>query len=209
MFKYLIIIFIILLYIGAYVLGPHTVVSPSMEDTFLVGDRLLVLNYWYGLRHPFSAKKIIRGHEPARNEFLLFTYPIDPSERHLKRCIAVGGDTLEIVAKKVFINGEEVPLPPGAKNADPNIIPMAEAGSGKRDFRPRMVLPDTTIYVMGDHRDFSLDSRIWGFLPKVNLRGRVGLILWSIDPEVPWTAIGKKFRWERTFKKPENLVRPE
>ena len=172
-----------------------------MEDTLLTGDKFLVLKSWYGLRMPFTERILITFHEPEPGDLVIFKYPLDPQQIHVKRCVAVGGQTVEIVRKKLFVNDVEIPLPAGAKHDDPEIIP-AGPGYGKRDFRPREVVPDTALYVMGENRDFSIDSRIWGFLPGKNLRGKVWIILWSTKPEVPWSDIKNKIRWNRMFTKP-------
>ena len=159
-----IIVLILLFIITASVISLHNVVSPSMEDTLLEGDMFVVLNFWYGFRLPFMDRVIIKGFEPVTDDLLIFKYPIDPSQVHVKRCVAVGGQTVEIVEKKLFVDDIEIPLPPKGKHDDPEIIPEGLYGSGKRDFIPEAVIPDTAIYVMGDNRDFSVDSRIWGFL---------------------------------------------
>ena len=196
-----IIVLVILFVITASVVSLHNVTSPSMDDTLLTGDKFIMLKFWYGLRLPFMERVIIRGFEPAQNDLLVFKYPIDPTQEHVKRCVAVGGQTVEIVEKKLFIDDTEVPLPPGGKNADPVIIPRGPTGSGKRDFITKTTVPDSAIYVMGDNRDFSVDSRIWGFLPKKNILGSVWIIIFSVDPEVPWSDLKHKIRWNRTFKK--------
>ena len=195
------ILLVVLIVLFVFVLGNHTIVSPSMEDTILMGDKFIVLKSWYGLRIPFSDQILIEFHEPKPDDLVIFKYPLDPKQTHVKRCVAVGGQTVEVVRKKLFVDDVEIPLPEGAKNDDPEIIPRGP-GYGKRDFRPREVVPDTALYVMGDNRDFSIDSRIWGFLSRNNLRGKVWLILWSIDPEVPWSDVKNKIRWNRILKKP-------
>ncbi len=196
------VLLIVLIVLFVFVIGNNTLVSPSMEDTLLQGDKFVVLKFWYGLRMPFSDRILINFHEPEPDDLVLFKYPIDPKQTHVKRCVAVGGQSVEIKEKRLFIDDIEIPLPSGAKHDDPVIIPQGPYGNGKRDFRPQEVVPDTALYVMGDNRDFSIDSRIWGFLPLKNLRGKVWLILWSIDPEVPWSDIKNKIRWNRIFMKP-------
>lgn len=195
------ILLVVLILLFVFVIENHTVISPSMEDTLLTGDKFLVLKSWYGLRMPFTERILITFHEPEPGDLVIFKYPLDPQQIHVKRCVAVGGQTVEIVRKKLFVNDVEIPLPAGAKHDDPEIIP-AGPGYGKRDFRPREVVPDTALYVMGDNRDFSIDSRIWGFLSRNNLRGKVWLILWNIDPEVHWSDVKNKIRWNRILKKP-------
>ena len=198
-----IIVLILLFIITASVISFHNVVSPSMEDTLLEGDAFIVLNFWYSFRLPFIDRVIIKGFEPAVNDLLIFKYPVDPAQIHVKRCVAVGGQTVQIVEKKLFVDDVEIPLPPKGKHDDPEIIPEGLYGSGKRDFIPKVVIPDTAIYVMGDNRDFSVDSRIWGVLSKENIRGKVWFVLLSLDPDVSWFDFTRKVRWKRMFKRIE------
>ena len=201
--KQIIIVFILLLFINAFVISLYRDISPSMDDTLLEGDVFIVLNFWYGFRLPFMKQPLIKGFDPLPNDILIFKAPVAEDEVHVKRCIAVGGQTVEIVEKKLFIDDVEIPLPPKGKHADPVIIPAGPYGSGKRDFRPKEVVPDSAIYVMGDNRDFSFDSRIWGFLPKENIRGKAWIIIWSSDPYISWSDLKHKIRWNRFFKRVE------
>lgn len=196
-----IITLLLLFFINASVVSIYRDVSPSMDDTLRTGDSFIVLNFWYGLRLPFTDRPLFKIHDPVPGEILVFKAPVEETETHVKRCVAVGGQSIEIKAKKVFVDDAEVPLPPKGKHDDPVIITAGEYGSGKRDYRPRMVVPDSTIYVMGDNRDFSFDSRIWGFLPKDNLRGKAWLVIWSTDPYESWLHPMKKIRWDRMFSR--------
>lgn len=85
-----------------------------------------------------------------------------------------GGQIVEIVEKRLLVDDVEISLPPKGKHDDPEIMPEGLYGNGKRDFIPKVVVPETAIYVMGDNRDFSIDSRMWGFLSKENIRVRYG-----------------------------------
>ena len=192
---------ILLFIIDVSLTSPHKVISASMENTLLVGDTFIALKFWFGFRLPFMDRVIIPGFKPEPGELLIFKFPIDPTQTHVKRCIAVGGQTVEIVEKKLFVDGYLIPLPPGGKNYDQLVIPRGNSGKGKRDFFPEEVVPDTTLFVLGDNRDFSIDSRIWGFLPKKDVRGKVWFILFSINPEVSWLDFKNKVRWNRIFKR--------
>lgn len=180
MIKYIIIIFAVL-FLEASVISFYRVTSSSMEDTLKTGDTIIALDYWYGIKLPFSDYIIHNGREPHRGDVLLFRNPRNPRETFVKRCIAVGGQTVEIQAKEVFVDGVETPLPPHGKHADPSIFPK---GTSDRDFMRRITLPDSTIFVLGDNRDFSGDSREYGPIPKKNLTGKAWIIAWSLDPGV-------------------------
>ena len=101
-----------------------------MDDTLLEGDVFIVLNFWYGFRLPFMKQPIVKGFDPLPDDILIFKAPVAEDEVHVKRCIAVGGQTVEIVEKKLFIDDVEIPLPPKGKHADPVIIPAGPYGSG-------------------------------------------------------------------------------
>ncbi|MFC1541236.1 signal peptidase I [Candidatus Latescibacterota bacterium] len=195
-------ILVVLILLFIFVFANHSVESPSMEDTLLTGDTFIVLKSWYGLRLPFTDRILLAFHEPEPDDLVIFKYPLEPTQIHVKRCVAVRGQSVEIVNKKLFVDDIEVPLPQNAKHDDPETIP-AGPGYGRRDFRSREVVPDISLYVMGDNRDNSMDSRIWGFLPRKNLRGKVWMILWSVDPDVPWSDFKNKIRWDRMFIKPK------
>ena len=195
-----IITIIVLAIITASVINYHTVVSASMEDTLLVGDVFIALKFWYGVRLPLLDREIIPGAEPVPGEILIFRHPIDAKKIYVKRCVATGGQLVEIKAKKLFVDGAEFPLPFEAKHADPEIIPLGPFEK-KRDFLPRLIIPDSTIFVLGDNRDFSEDSRIFDPLPKDKIIGKVSFIFLSFDPKVSWSDLKHKIRWERLFKK--------
>ena len=195
MIKYIIIIFAVL-FLEASVASLFRITSGSMEDTLLIGDRLVVLEYWYGIKIPISDYVIFHGREPARGDILFFRNPQNPNETTVKRCVAVGGQTVQIRAKELFVDGVEIPLPPRGKHADPSIFPR---NTSERDFLERVTVPDSTIFVLGDNRDFSGDSRVWGFLPKKNLIGKAWIIAWSFDPSVPWKEYKRKLRQDRMF----------
>jgi signal peptidase I len=191
----------VLFIVQSLVIGLYHDISGSMDDTMVAGDAFVVLNFWYGVRLPFMKYPIIAVFKPQPGEILVFRYPLDERQIHVKRIIAVGGQTVSITAKQVYVDGFAAALPSKGKNADPVIFPRGEAGSGKRDYAPLATIPESSVYVLGDNRDFSLDSRIWGYLPVRNIQGRVWFVLWSIDPEKSWLDIRHKIRWERVFQR--------
>jgi signal peptidase I len=189
-----ILIALAILFIQASVISLFRVTSSSMEDTLLIGDTMVVLDYWYGVDIPFSNFKIISGHKPQRGEVVLFQNPQNPSEILVKRCIAVGGQTVEIRAKEVFVDGVEVALPPHGKHLDNSIFPK---GTSDRDFMKKIIIPDSTIFVLGDNRDFSGDSRVFGPVPEKNLTGKAWIVAWSLFPNVTWKDLKHKIRENR------------
>ena len=192
----LIIISTLLVLGQASIMSVHRVVSESMEDTLLVGDTLLVFKTWYGFRPPFFSRTITPGFKLQYGDIIVCKYPGDPTKDYVKRCVAKGGDTVSVDRKQLYVNDYPIPLPEEAKHADSKILHRDNA---RRDYYKKRTVPRGSLFVLGDNRDFSFDSRSWGCLPRKNLRGKVGYILWSLDPDVPWSDFGKKMRKGRFF----------
>jgi signal peptidase I len=178
----------------------YKIPSGAMENTLLVGDYL-------------SAKKC--GADCIENgDILIFRYPNDPSIKYIKRCVAKGGQTIEIRNKELFVDGELTPLPELGKHSDNRIIPYngGKWGISRRDNMPPMVIPEGHMFVLGDNRDNSADSRFWDFLDEDLVLGKAMFIHWSVqekDPPQPAFAkytynlylLVKHIRWERIGQK--------
>jgi len=193
-----IILIVLMLFIQTSIIGFHTVVSESMEDTLLVGDTVLVFNTWYGFRPPLVKHTVTPGFRPKHGDIVIFPYPYNPSKVYVKRIAATGKDVFAIANKKLLVNLKLEKFPSTAKHADPGILSNK---AGKRDFYPVDIVPKDSLFVLGDNRDFSHDSRVWGFLGKRSLRGRVSRVVWSVDPEVSWFDFFHKIRWKRFGKR--------
>ena len=195
-----------------FVVQAFRIPTGSMEDTLLVGDFLLVNKFIYGVRTPdkipFINVKIpwvrLPGFkDPERGEVVVFKYPENPDQDYIKRCIAVGGDTLEIKNKKVYINGKFVEYPPHFKLVPGTIPPnrpeagIKPAGAGNKDNYGPVIVPENHYFMMGDNRDNSLDSRYWGFLPEENIVGEALIIYFSWDKTAKFYQLFKMIRWGR------------
>ncbi len=193
------IILLLLFFVTASIVAPFRVVSASMEDTLLVGDAFLALKYHYGIRLPILNTMLVKLSDPAPGDLLIFQHPIEKSQVYVKRCIAVAGQTVEIREKKLFVDGVEVPLPETGKHGDDFVFKKGDSGKGKRDFLDPVKIPKSSIFVMGDNRDFSIDSRILGPIPLDLVRGKVGPVFWS---HAKADSLGNKggIRFERMFK---------
>jgi len=166
---------ILALFIRAFVVQAFKIPSGSMIPTLLVGDHILVNKFIYGIRIPFTDKKIFAVSNPEREDVIVFIYPLDPSKDFIKRVIGVAGDTISIKGKKVFINGE-VYDDPYAHYLDDD--PGAE-GISRNDFGP-ITVPKDSLFVMGDNRDRSYDGRYWGrFVTLDQVRGKAFMLYWS------------------------------
>jgi signal peptidase I len=180
---------ILALFIRTFVVQAFKIPSGSMEDTLLIGDHILVNKFIYGIKAPFLRKTIIPIKDPQRGDIIVFEFPEDPSKDFIKRVIGLPGDVVEIRNKKVFVNGEPV------KNShaifkDAKIYPTSIP---PRDNDGPITVPKHKLFVMGDNRDFSYDSRFWGFVDLVAVKGKAFIIYWSWDKDkfgVRWNRLG-------------------
>ncbi len=183
---------LIALIIRAYVVQAFKIPSGSMIPTLLVGDHLLVNKFIYGIKLPFSDKRILVLRKPQRGDIIVFRYPEDPSRDFIKRVIAVEGDVIEERDKVVYVNGQ--PLnEPYVQHTD---------RTHRNPFEPRdnfgpYIVPKNKLFVMGDNRDQSYDSRYWGYVDLKDVKGKALIIYWSWDSEknmVRFNRIGRLIR---------------
>ncbi len=175
----LIIAIILALVIRAFLVQAFSIPSGSMEPTLLIGDYLLVNKFAYGIRNPLTNKVLISLSEPQRGDVVVFIFPRDPSKDYIKRVVAVPGDRVEIRDKQLYINGE-LTQTPQAVHKDPAIIPRAVRSTDPpRDNFGPVVVPPKSYFVLGDNRDYSFDSRFWGYVTLDALRGKALLIYFS------------------------------
>lgn len=168
--------------------------SGSMEDTLLVGDYLFAAKFTYGTKIPFTSKRILKFREPKPGDIIIFKSPAEPKKDLIKRCIAVGGQRVEIRNKKVYVDGVLSELPEHGKFTKPRILPVEVS---TRDNIEPFVVPEGMLFMMGDNRDESFDSRFWGFLPEENIKGKALFLYWSWNNTVPFSDIFHKVRWDR------------
>jgi signal peptidase I len=182
------------LFIRTFIVQAFKIPSGSMIPTLLIGDHILVNKLTYGIRIPFVEDYAIDFQTPKRGDVVVFIFPEDRSKDFIKRVIAVGGETVEIRAKKVYVNGRPIEDPHA--HFEGNEIPGTGALANQDDYGPKPV-PDNHVFVMGDNRDRSHDSRFWGHVNLDDIRGKAFLIYWSWDGNDRWV------RWERIG----NLIR--
>ncbi len=170
---------VLALVIRTFVVQAFKIPSGSMIKTLLIGDHILVNKYVYGVRNPFTRELWIKGETPHRGDVVVFIYPLDHTKDFIKRVIGLPGDTVEVRDKKVYVNGKPFHDPPGVQHTDPNIIPGTIQ---PRDNMGPVTVPKGHLFVMGDNRDQSYDSRFWGFVPIRDVKGKAFIIYWSWDP---------------------------
>jgi signal peptidase I len=176
---------VIALFIRTFVVQAFKIPSGSMLETLQIGDQILVNKFIYGVKIPFTdGKVLIPFKEPRRGDIVVFKYPEDPSKDFIKRVVAVEGDTVSIMDKKLHVNGKPVADEPYAMYSN---LPT------HADNMKQIVVPEDKLFVMGDNRDNSHDSRFWGFVDLSAVKGKAFMIYWSWDREefgVRWSRIG-------------------
>ncbi|MDM7915640.1 MAG: signal peptidase I [Candidatus Eisenbacteria bacterium] len=147
--------------------------SPSMEDTLLVHDFLFISKLTYGPNIPFTHTRLPGLRQPRVGDVIVFQNPKNPKQDYIKRCVAVGGQTVEYKNKVLYVDGVRRDEP-YVKHIDPTLRPYRD------NFGPYRV-PKGNIFMMGDNRDNSEDSRFWGPLDVRLIRGKAEVIYFSWD----------------------------
>lgn len=189
----IIIAVLIAVFIRTFIVQAYKIPSRSMVPTLLVGDHLLVNKFIYGVKIPYFRKTIIPVTNPKRGDIVVFIYPNDRSKDFIKRVIGIEGDTIEIKNKKIFLNGREYTDQFGIYS-DSTIYPGTV--QPRDNFGP-VTVPPNSLFVMGDNRDESADSRYWGFVDLKDVEGKAFIIYWSWNREdrnLRWTRIGTLLR---------------
>ena len=143
-----------------------------MKDTLLIGDHILVNKFIYGIKVPFSGTTLIPVTQPDRGDIVVFKYPVDPSKDFIKRVIGIAGDKIEIRNKQVYVNDKPLVQ-------DFAIYTDSRIESGQRDNMAAITVPENSIFMMGDNRDNSADSRFWGYVDLKAVKGKAFIIYWS------------------------------
>ncbi|HYK43360.1 MAG TPA: signal peptidase I [Thermoanaerobaculia bacterium] len=198
------------LYARTFLVQAFVVPTPSMEDTVLVGDHLVVNKFIYAPHARGFWTAVLPYREIRRGDIFVFKFPEDPQRDFIKRAIALPGDTIEIRSRTVIVDGSPV-REPKAIHSDPHVWPddpHLPDSLRRRDQLPASRVPSESYFAMGDNRDSSYDSRFWGPVPKGNLKGRALFVYWSFEPPAPDSRPGlfgkiaslwRRTRWSRTL----------
>ncbi|HUN43048.1 MAG TPA: signal peptidase I [Acetobacteraceae bacterium] len=219
---------LIALVVRTFLFEPFNIPSGSMLPTLDIGDYLFVAKYSYGYSRysfpfgwpPFSGR--IFGSPPHRGDVAVFKYPPDPSIDYIKRIVGLPGDTIQMKAGLLYINGEVCPrqpvgdysatedgvrtvyreyietLPDGVKHLE-----LKTTDEGWVNNTPVYTVPPGHVFAMGDNRDDSADSRFLngvGYVPMQNLVGKAELIFFSVNGKDPWWEFWEwpfEIRWDR------------
>jgi signal peptidase I len=184
--------FLIAIVIRTFAVQAFKIPSGSMLSTLLIGDHILVNKIVLGtpVDIPFTNINLFRMpgiRKPQRGDIVVFKYPEDPTRDFIKRVVAVGGDVIEAKDKKVFVNGRAL-HEPYAQHVDEAIKPRM---FDKRDNFGPVAVPEDKVFVMGDNRDQSYDSRFWGFVDDSQIKGKAMIIYWSWDGDKTWVRFSR------------------
>ncbi len=193
--EFILTVFVLAFFIRTFIVASFWVPSESMADTLLDGDFLIANNIVYGPKIPFTDLRIPGVRDPKPGDIVIFQYPEDPSTDFIKRVVAVEGQTLEIKNKVAYVDGVEVPLPENGKYIDARRV-FPKFISPRDNFGP-VTVPEGMLFVMGDNRDNSRDSRYWGWLPKKNVKGKPMFLWLSWNSDPPLWDVVHKVRWSR------------
>ncbi len=185
----IVIALILALFIRTFVVQAFKIPSGSMIPTLLIGDHILVNKFNYGIKNPFNRDTLVPLGNPERNDVIVFKFPENPSQDFIKRVVGVTGDRIKIKNKKLFVNGNLVELE-NAVHLDSSIFP---GPMPPRDNYGPVTVPPNSLFVMGDNRDNSHDSRFWGFVDLKAVKGKAFMLYWSWNKEkfaVRWRRIG-------------------
>jgi signal peptidase I len=206
--KSLSVLILVILALRWSVASPYHVPTASMEPTIKVGDRLLAFKLAYNLKIPFTDIVVAKWADVARGDIIVFRFPNDPDIDYVKRVVGVAGDKIEMIDDFLYVNGQKQERVD--KNQDREVLDdiedtkevkmlyqetldghphwvMQNIPSAQRAGRPEFpapgqtyVVPEDSVYCMGDNRDNSRDSRYWGRVPLSYVRGKALFVIWSI-----------------------------
>ncbi len=184
--------FLIAIVIRTFVIQAFKIPSGSMIPTLLVGDHILVNKFLLGtpVDIPFTNVTLFRMpglRKVQRGDVIVFKYPEDPKRDFIKRVIGVGGDVVTEKDKVVYVNGSRL-VEPYTQHVDDEIKP---GQFDKRDNFGPVAVPEGDVFVMGDNRDQSYDSRFWGFVDDSQIKGKAIIIYWSWDSDKTWVRLGR------------------
>lgn len=202
-----------------FVLTAYKVPTGSMQPALKPGDFIFSLRTAYGVGLPGRSQRLFEK-LPLRGDLVVFTYPHQPNVNYVKRVIALPGDTVEMKSNHLTINGEPfeyLPADPASEgNPNPALFDLVrevpprnltdaqwmvilEKGSLDKNFGP-LVVPSGEVFLLGDNRDTSDDSRYWGTVPVSQISGKAVLIWLSLDWQNKWGENRfPSLRWERLF----------
>ena len=190
-------VLLLVLVLRSFLVEPFQIPSTSMVPTLEVGDFILVNKFTYGIRLPVVRTKVLEINKPKRGDVMVF-FPPHEKRYFIKRVIGLPGDKIDYIDKQLFINGEKVPellkaqLPTRRpffeiyeETLGDTVHHIRKALNAPVNIDQRgIVVPEGHYYMMGDNRDNSSDSRVWGPVPEENIVGEA-FAIW-----MHWKGLG-------------------
>jgi len=175
------------LFVRTFFIQAFRIPSESMEDTLLVGDFLFANKLIYGPKLPFVDVRLPSIRQPKPGDIIIFQFPQDPKIDYIKRCVATEGQSVELIDDQLYVDGvlRDEPFTKYVFGSRPD-----------RHFGP-FTVPPGHIFMMGDNRDNSADSRAWGPLDKKLISGKAMFIYFSWNPRahtIRFSRIGDLIR---------------
>jgi signal peptidase I len=188
----LVVTVILALFGTTFLVQAFKIPSSSMEETLLIGDHLMVDKVGYG---PAAFAPVLPYTQVQRDQIVVFRYPREPGTYFVKRVIGLPGDRIHLQDKQVYRNGVRLQEPYAVHKSERmdeyrDSFPSLAPGGAFPDWVDQLteymqdrdiVVPPGDYFVMGDNRDFSSDSRYWGFVPRENIVGKPLIIYWSLE----------------------------
>lgn len=198
-FESIVIAVILALFARTFVVQAFKIPTGSMEPNLLVGDHLLVNKFVFAPTASSLERALLPTREVRRGDIIVFKYPEEPDRDFIKRVIGLPGETIELRSKKVYVDGTPLDEPYAHFLYPPPAEGQAKPWDLRETFGP-VTVPADQLFMMGDNRDNSQDSRFWGFLPQSYVKGRALVIYWSFDEAAGAPAeFFARIRWDRLF----------
>lgn len=204
-------VFLIVLVLRSFIAEPFRIPSGSMYPTLEIGDFIIVNKFTYGIKLPVTQTTVLPLGEPDRGDVIVFKFPDNPEIDFIKRVVGVPGDEISYVGRTLFINGKAVQTDSkglyagydsGSQYQGMNVLQetiptrdgqhiyqvLTDTDKGTQDLM-NIKVPEGHYFVMGDNRDYSNDSRFWGFVPEENIKGRAFGIWMNWDNRVHFNRL--------------------
>lgn len=197
-------VLLIVFLLRGFIVEPFKIPSGSMLPSLYIGDFILVNKFAYGIRLPVLNMKVFETGGPERGDVAVFRYPRDPSLDYIKRIVGLPSDHIAYYNKVLYVNGKPVKRSfssqydgPGQEQANEYFEELADDGHAMllmparpNSLEGEWIVPEGMYFVMGDNRDNSNDSRVWGPVPERNLVGKAFMIWMHWSGSVKWDRLG-------------------